>query len=976
MDIRSEIQTFASLILHKYFCESDVEFLISTFAPDIVWLGAGPSQQAEGSGNVAACFREGAGDLAPCTMFDEHYVVRELGRDIYLCQGDSWLTPKAETGMYFNTHQRITFIFKRIGGELKVAHIHNSVDYSDISEDELFPAQAGREAFEKLKQALDRQDRRMAQVNRELERQARFLSQLYNTVPCGILQFTTDRRHEIVSVNPMVWRFYGFASEEDYRKQVRSPLQMVLEKDLDEIRRMVDELSRDGGRVNYTREGQRIDGTRVWINVIMERLVNADGIEVIQAIFTDITENRQLLLLQEQERLRENRFLRAATCTAYPFIMSVNLTQDTYDCFIGEQECYFGDRQGIYSGLFEDLVSKVYPSYREDFRSLFSREAAMERFSQGHRELYMELQQKGSDDQYHWIAMNMILVDNPVNSDVLGIQMIKVLDRQRAEKARQEQLLRDALESAKAANRAKSDFLSRMSHDIRTPMNAIIGMSTIGQIKIDDVARVRDCFSKIDTSSRYLLSLINDILDMSRIETGKISIAKERFDFSAFVREMLSIIYPQMLEADLQFEIHHDEKLSRYYIGDVLRLKQILMNLLSNALKFTPAGGHVEVNIREKKRANGYAFLKFTVEDDGIGMSEEFMERIFAPFEQEVSGGARNNVGSGLGLSIVYNLVQMMGGVIEVKSQKGDGSAFEIVIPFQLVEDDEEEEQKRKYRELLSGVRVLVVDDDEIVGEQVSLLLGEIGAGTAWADSGAVAVQEVQKAAEAGIPYDIAMIDWKMPDMDGVETTRQIRRLMGPDTMIIIISAYDWSSIEEEAKEAGADYFIAKPFFRSEIYHVFTNLECANDGEASGGRVGSSSGETSFLGQRVLVVEDNGLNMEIARSLLEECGLLVDGAENGLEAVRIFSEAPDYYYYAVLMDIRMPVMDGLEASRRIRKLDKADASSVPILAMTANAFDEDRVQACEAGMNGYIIKPLDIQSLLEELRKIPPRENH
>lgn len=950
-----EIEALARKILVTYFCESDMEFMISTFADDIVWLGAGEMQKAEGRESVAAVFRAGRDEMIAFDMYDEQYETRILGGGNYLCEGVSRLRSKKETGTYLHMQQRVTFIFQEKNGCLQTIHIHNSVPFSEMQDDELFPMEAGKAEYRRLEEALRRRDL-------EYDNQARFLEQLYDNVPCGILQFTTDRSHRVVSMNRMVWMFYGFSSEEEYRKYVSSPVELVEPEDEERIRGMIDSLTLNGGNITYRRRCSLKDGRTAWINVVMGKIRNANGQDVIQAVFTDITEQARLEEEQKRERLLENKSLRAAVCTVYPLILSLNLTRDVYQCFVENQEVGALPKEGSFVELAQRWFARVHPSYQEDFSAAFRVENIIRRFREGEQDIYIEFLMNGEDGEDHWVAAQIIYVENPFSGDIMAINMIKVLDSQRAEQARQEQLLRDALASAKAANQAKSDFLSRMSHDIRTPMNAIIGMSTIGQLKLGDPKSVKDCLQKIDTSSKYLLSLINDILDMSKIETGKMVIAHEYFDFVEFIQELNQIIYPQTMDMGISYEMYHQEPLERYYIGDSLRLKQVLMNLLSNAMKFTPRGGSVRVDIREKKRTNGFSCLEFCVRDTGAGMSEEFKRRLFQPFEQESPGGARNNVGSGLGLSIVYNLVQLMGGQIEVESTKGEGSAFTFTIPFQLVTDDEEKECERKRQELMKGLDVLVVDDDPAVGQQTSVLLSDIGAATVWVDSGFKAVEEVKTCLEKGRAYDIAMIDWKMPGIDGVETARRIRRLVGPDTTIIMISAYDWSSIEEEAREAGVDSFVSKPLFRTAIYDAFTRWK----------RTGEESPEmdcSGLAGRRVLLVEDNGLNMEIAQTLLELHGMEVEPAGNGQEAVDIFGKNPPGTFLAVLMDIRMPVMDGLQATRVIRAMERADSGSIPILAMTANAFEEDRNQAFEAGMTGYLAKPLDTAVLFGELEK-------
>lgn len=945
-----EVEALASKILRTYFCESDMEFVISTFADDIVWLGAGEHQKAEGRAAVAAAFNAGRDEMIPFDMSEEKYEVRALGDRSYLCEGTSLLKSRQGMQMYVEMMQRVTFVFREKNGELETVHIHNSVPYYGLNEGELFPVETARKAYQELEIQIDRQ--------------AKFLMQLYDSIPCGIIQFTTDPEHKVVNVNRMVWEFYGYGSEEEYRREVPSPVLKVRPEDREWVLEKIEGLELGGDTVSYTREACRKNGEQVYVSAVMERIVNTDGIEVIQAVFTDVTEIKRLQKAQEQQRLLENHLLRTAISTAYPLLMSLNLTKDTYVCVGENQETYIKDKEGCYSKLLESFIPNIYPSYREDCINKVSREELIWRFKNGEREVYMELQQRGNDGLFHWTSIHIIYVDNPFNDDILAIEMLKVLDAQRAEQARQEQLLRDALASANAANRAKSDFLSRMSHDIRTPMNAIIGMSTIGQLKAGDSREIKDCFHKIDSSSRYLLSLINDILDMSKIEKGKMGISMERFDFVAMIEEINQIIYPQTLERGLDYEVYHSEPLERYYIGDVLRLKQVFMNLLSNSLKFTPPGGKITVGIYEEERRNGSAILRIQIKDTGIGMSREFLERIFQPFEQEASEAARNYVGSGLGLSIVYNLVQLMDGNIEVKSRKEEGTEFTIAVPLQLVSVDEETEWKRKRDELLKGLSVLVVDDDFVIGQQTAEILKDIGAHTLWVDSGLKAVKEVEKAFTMNQNYDVAMIDWRMPDIDGVETARRIRKIVGPETMIIMISAYDWSFIETEALDAGVNYFLPKPLFKATVYDAITKI---GDKKSS---AFDRAVRPDLNGKRLLLVEDNELNREIAKELLEMSGLLVETAENGKVSLEMLDGSPTDYYFAVFMDIRMPVMDGLEATRRIRASEREDVKGIPVFAMTANAFEEDRQMALRAGMNGYLVKPIDISQVISELEKL------
>lgn len=517
------------------------------------------------------------------------------------------------------------------------------------------------------------------------------------------------------------------------------------------------------------------------------------------------------------------------------------------------------------------------------------------------------------------------------------------------------QALNDALENAHAASQAKSSFLSHMSHEIRTPMNAIIGMTTIALSKMDNPERVEDCLGKIGESSRHLLGLINDVLDMSKIENGKLSITHEPFSLPRAIQSINDLVRPQAQARQLDFEIRQENVDEEELVGDELRLNQVLLNILSNALKFTPAGGLITLTIKQLAKRHNNVRMRFVITDNGIGMSQEFLDRIYKPFEQATQTTTAKYGGTGLGMSITLNLITLMGGTINVESKEGEGSKFTVEIPFGFTDET------ASARQGLPRLRVLVVDDDPGTCEHASLLLEKMGLDVSWCTSGPEAVEMVKKAQEEGRRFDICFIDWKMPDMDGAETARQIRGAVGDDLLIIIISAYDWSPIETEAKEAGVNDFVAKPFFASTLYNVLlATTKRLGVGQQD---IDAESANHDFTGRRILLVEDNEFNREIGNEFLEMVNATVENAENGQEAVTMFQEAEPGYYDLILMDVQMPVMDGYEATKAIRDSDHPDARKIHILAMTANAFSEDIANATAAGMDGHIAKPIDVNEL-------------
>lgn len=525
----------------------------------------------------------------------------------------------------------------------------------------------------------------------------------------------------------------------------------------------------------------------------------------------------------------------------------------------------------------------------------------------------------------------------------------------------QQKILQDALLVAQKANDAKRDFLSRMSHEIRTPMNAIIGMSAIAFNYLDDKKRTADCLSKITFSSKHLLMLLNDVLDMSKIENGKLNIRQELFDLKNLVTSLADINYGLATAKGLSFEIVISGFKDELLLGDSMRVNQILLNLLSNAIKFTPKGGSVKLEIRMLRSASDKIWLRFIVKDSGIGMKKEFLEHLYEPFEQADNGIARKYGGTGLGMAITKNLVAIMDGTIEVESQEGAGTTFMVDLPFGVSKVD------KKTAAEMEEMRVLVVDDDNDTCEHAVVLLKGMGVNVDWALNGFEAIEKVRSACEDdGRCYDVCFIDWCMPELDGIETARRMRRYVGPDVLIIIISAYDWSGIEEQAKAAGVNAFIAKPFFASNLYN--TLLTVSRKPELGFSAVGNK--ETyDFGGKKVLLVEDNELNMEIASELLKFVNLQVEHAENGKVAVDIFRNSKEKEYALIFMDIQMPLMNGYDAARCIRSSEHPAAGTIPIIAMTANAFNDDVQAAFDAGMNGHLAKPIDVEVLYKTIAR-------
>ena len=519
--------------------------------------------------------------------------------------------------------------------------------------------------------------------------------------------------------------------------------------------------------------------------------------------------------------------------------------------------------------------------------------------------------------------------------------------------------LAEALAAAEEANKAKTAFLSNMSHETRTPMNAIIGLDNIALNEPNLPESTREHLEKIGTSAHHLLGIINDILDMSRIESGRMVVRSEEFSFAKALAQVNTIISGQCRDKRIRYDCRIIGQVSDYYIGDDMKLRQVMLNILSNAVKFTPEGGEITFTVEETARFDRKSTLRFVIRDTGIGMSESFLPRLFDPFSQEDSSSTNRYGSTGLGMPITRSIVELMNGHIEVESRKGEGSTFTVTVTLLDAEHRSDGEMEVKPQDLC----VLVIDDDPVACEHARLVLGQVGVSCEHALSGEEGLEMVRLRHARMEPYNLILVDWKMPGMDGVETTRRIRAAVGDETPVIILTSYSWDDIADEARAAGVDTFVAKPLFAGTVLDEFRKAFSAKNARLVK--------ETADLtGRRVLLAEDVAVNAEIMMMVLSMREMQVDLAENGKIALEKFSQSPEGTYAAILMDMRMPEMDGLEATRRIRALDRPDAKTIPIIALTANAFDEDVQRSMQAGLNAHLSKPVEPEALFETLENL------
>ena len=676
---------------------------------------------------------------------------------------------------------------------------------------------------------------------------------------------------------------------------------------------------------------------------------------------------QEQLLEQEKQRAQQDKMI-TALASDYRSVYYVDLDSDEGVCYQANTDLPGAPNAGerfSFHGKFAEYAEKyVSEDYREGFLSFVETDAIRKSLATQAVISYRYLVIRNGKEYYEMMRAAGVRHATDREDHIVhavGIGFVDV-DSETREQMAQSRALSDALAVAEEANRAKTAFLSNMSHEIRTPMNAIIGLDSIALADEDVPEKTRERLEKIGDSARHLLGIINDILDVSRIESGRMVVKSEAFSFSRLLEQVNTIISSQCTDKGLIYHCNINGHVDDSYIGDDVKLRQTLVNVLGNAVKFTPEGGSVQLLVERTAQFAGKSTLRFTVSDTGIGIDKDFLPRIFDTFSQEDAHKANQYGSTGLGLAITKSIVEMMNGTIEVESEKGKGTTFVITVTLTDVEDaaDAHVDVAVKPHEM----SVLVIDDDPVACEHAKLVLDKAGISADIAESGAQAVDMVRLHRARRDPYDLILVDWKMPEMDGVETTRQIRSIAGDESAIIILTAYNWDDVLEEAIEAGVDSFIAKPLFATNVIEEFQQAFSKRNANAQGQH------RADLTGRHVLLAEDVEVNAIIMVELMKMREVEVDCAENGKVAVDMFASHEPGYYSAVLMDMRMPEMDGLEATMAIRAMDRPDAKEIPIIALTANAFDEDVQKSLQAGLNAHLSKPVEPDNLFDTLETL------
>ncbi len=793
----------------------------------------------------------------------------------------------------------------------------------------------------------------------EIIKKNQTLETIFTTIDCGVIRHTADGSY-IRSINNAALKILGYETQEELLQDgFNLVAASVLDEDKERLLVSINTLQKVGDSVSveYRVRHKNGDILHVMGNV---KLFEENGELIYQRFLLDCTAQK----IQEKKNEKRQMELIQALCIDFNLVCFVDPEQGTVTPIRNDGIGFsYIDGEKI---LLEDVMGEyieecVHEDDREMLREAISLNNLKEQLKK--KNLYYVNYRKCVGDEIIYFQFKAVGAGN--GDGGLGIVLgFRSVDGEIRKEMEQNNLLEAALSQANRASKAKSVFLSNMSHDIRTPMNAIVGFTNLAITHIEKKEQVLEYLKKIMTSGNHLLSLINDILDMSHIESGKINLDEKPCALPDILHGLRNILQSDIHAKQLELHIDTVDVLDEDIYCDKLRLNQVLLNLLSNSVKYTGAGGTVSMRITEKSGApEGHANYEFVIKDNGIGMSREFVEHIFEPFEREKNSTISGIQGTGLGMAITKNIVDMMNGTIEVKSEQGVGTEFKVSFTFRLHSNTKEAVSIPE----LTNCRALVVDDDFNTCDSVSYMLGQLGMRGEWTLSGKEAVLRTHQAIMRSDDYSVYIVDWLLPDMNGVEVARRIRKETGQNVPIIVLTAYDWSDIESEAKEAGVTAFCSKPLFLSEL-RTCLNSVIRPDAAAKENDTESYT-ERSHAG-RILLVEDVELNQEIAEVILSDAGFTTEIAENGQVAVDMVKQSEPGYYQLVLMDIQMPVMSGYEATEEIRRLENRQLASIPIIAMTANAFEEDRQAALNCGMNAHISKPIDIDKLLETLDRI------
>ncbi len=795
----------------------------------------------------------------------------------------------------------------------------------------------------------------------EIVKKNQSLETIFKTIDCGVIRHTVDGS-KVLSINRAALKIMGYESQDELMSEGFDMVaESVVEEDKPKLRESIMTLEQEGDNVNVEYRVQHKDGEVLHVmgNI---KLLKENGELFYQRFLLDCTAQK----LQEKRNERRHKELVQALSIDYNLVCFFDL-----DTGIGVPIQNREHEGGAFSTIFngdisytESMEYYIQEFVYQDDRKMLLQASSIDKLKielERQKQYYVNYRMMGKGNEIIYYQMKAVRAGTEGENFgiVLGFRSVDGETRREMEK---KTLLENALQQANRASKAKSVFLSNMSHDIRTPMNAIVGFTALATAHIDQKDQVEEYLKKIMTSGNHLLSLINDVLDMSRIESGRMHLDEKPCQLPDILHGLRNILQADVHAKQIELYIDAVDVLDEEIYCDKLRLNQVLLNLLSNAVKYTGAGGIVSLRITEKAGApEGYAHYEFTIKDTGIGMSEEFVSHIFEPFEREKNSTISGIQGTGLGMAITKNIVDMMNGTIEVKSEQDVGTEVIVSFTFRIHSGSKEPQDIPR----LKNCRALVVDDDFNTCDSVSYMLGQIGMRAEWTLSGKEAVLRTRQAVTRGDHYYVYIVDWLLPDMNGIEVTRRIRKETGEDVPIIVLTAYDWSDIEDEAKEVGVTAFCSKPLFLSELRSCLHSIIDKGEQEEK---------ETRELVKhhtgRILLAEDNELNQEIAAAILGDAGFCTEIAGNGQIAVEMLKKSKPGYYQLVLMDVQMPEMDGYQATRTIRKLENKELASIPILAMTANAFEEDKQEALKCGMNGHLAKPIDIEVLFETLNKI------